>query len=209
MRRAIINVASGSWYPRGQKRLVDSLETHGERADRLLWTDRLPKHSPSHSQEPYGFKVYGFLAALMNGYDQCLWLDSSVMLCKPLTQIWDWTTEDGYCFGNDGWHVGQWCNDAGLETMGLTREEAWKVPLMDGKLIALDFNSKIGMDFLRGWKDYLDKGVFRGEHYGPQQHRHDITAGAVVAHRLGMKLRTEFVTMGTCADGTFVKAYGL
>ena len=205
-RRAIINVASGRWYPAGQRRLVDSLESFGDTSDRLLWTNRLPKHSPAHSDDPYAFKVFAFLAALMNGYDQCLWLDSSVMLCKPLDQIWDWVDADGYCFGNDGWFVGQWCNDSGLETMGLTRDEAWKVPLMDGKLIGLDLNSKIGMDFLRGWKDYLDQGVFRG---GWEDHRHDITAGSVVAHRLGMRLRNDFVTMGQCDGKTFVKAYGL
>lgn len=206
MSRAILNVAAGRWYPRGQDRLAKSLNEHHETADHLFWRNRLPKHSPPHSQDPYAFKAFAFAAALMNGYDQALWLDASVMLCKPLTQIWEWISEDGYCFGNDGWFVGQWCNDQGLETMGLTRDEAWGVPLMDGKLIGLDFNSKIGMDFFRGWMGYLEQGVFRG---GWADHRHDITAGAVVAHRLGMKLRTDFVTMGSCADGTFVKAYGL
>lgn len=206
MRRAIVNVASGRWYPEGQRRLAKSLDEHGETTDRLFWTNRLPKHSPSHKVHPYAFKVYAFLAALMNSYDQVLWLDSSVMLCRPIDQVWEWTTEDGYCFGNDGWFVGQWANDNALNIMGLARDEAWKIPLMDGKLIALDLNSEVGMNFLRGWKDYADKGVFQG---GWTDHRHDITAGSVVAHRLGMKLRTDFVTMGSCADGTFVKAYGL
>lgn len=206
MKRAIVNVAYGSWYPRGQVRLAKSLSDHHEQADRLFWTNHYPPHCPTHKHTPYAFKPYAFGYALMKGYDQVLWLDSSVMLCKPLTQIWDWIDADGYCFGNDGWFVGQWCNDAGLETMGLTRDEAWKVPLMDGKLIGLNLRSEVGRSFLRRWFDYCDKGVFNGNW---QDHRHDITAGAVIAHRLGMKLRTEFVTMGTCADGTFVKAYGL
>lgn len=209
MRRAIVNVSVGSWYPRGAQRLRTSLTTHGETADRMFFINRYPPLSPSHQENQYAFKPYAFCAALMNGYDHVLWLDSSVMLCRPLDDVWNWIAEDGYCFGNDGWFVGQWSNDHALEEMGLTREEAWKVPLMDGKLIGLDLSSEIGRGFLRQWKSYADQGLFRGEWYGPQAHRHDITCGAVIAHRSGMKLRTDFVTLGTCADGTYVKAYGL
>lgn len=204
--RAIINVSIGSWYPRGQRRLKKSLNRFGEEADYLFWTDELPPGSPSHEDTPYAFKPYAFLAARDRGYTQAVWFDSSVQLCQPLDKVWAYIAEDGYCFGDDGWFVGQWCNDAALMAMGLSREEAWKVPLMDGKIIGLDFTSDIGAAFLQGWKDYADQGVFRGSW---EDHRHDITVGAVVAHRLGMKLRPEFVTRGTCADGTLVRAAGM
>lgn len=208
-KRAIVNVSVGSWYPEGAKRLAVTLDEHGEDADRLFWTNCYPPHSPTHKSTPYAFKPFAFAAALMNGYEQVLWLDSSVMLCKPIDQIWEWTSQDGYCFGNDGWFVGQWCNDNVLGIMGLTRDEAWDIPLMDGKLIGLDLRSDVGRSFLRQWLEGAEQGLFRGSWSGPQAHRHDITVGSIIAHRLGMRLRTDFVTMGHCDGKTFVRAFGL
>lgn len=206
MKRAIINVAAGSWYGLGQRRLGLSLDRHGEDADRLFWTDTFPPGSPPHSANPYAFKPYAFTEAKRQGYESVLWFDASVQLCRPIDDIWDWITSDGYCFGNDGWFVGQWCNDAGLEMMGLSRDEAWSIPLMDGKIIGLNLTHPKGINFLTMWKAYADLGVFQGSW---EDHRHDITAGAVIAHRMGMKLRDNFLTMGDCSEGTYIKAAGM
>ena len=206
VKRAILNVAVGKWYPRGSARLRKSLIAHGESAHKLFYVNRYPPGCPPHDHNPYAFKPYAFLAAAERGFDQALWLDSSVELCRPLNDVWNWIEEDGYCFGNDGWFVGQWANERSLEKMDLTREEAWDIPLMDGKIIGLNLRHPKGLEFLRQWKDYADKGVFRGAWHN---HRHDITAGAVVAHRMGLQLRNHFLTMGECKGDTYIRAGGM
>lgn len=198
MKRVVLNVATGTRYPPGQTRLLESLP---EDTETMTWTDEFPPGSPTHTQVPYAFKCYAFLVAIAQGYDQALWLDSSVVLNKPLSEIWDYVDEDGYCFGIEGWTVGQWINDKALGILDLTRQEAWDISLMEGKVIGLDFHNDLAMEWFNAWLDYMEKGAFNGSW---DDHRHDISVGAVVANRLGMKLRTSMISFLPNREGHFL-----
>lgn len=185
--RAIVNVAVGGNYEAGQKRLAESLDAFDETADRLFFTD-WPRRS--HLDVPYGFKPDAFSEALRASHSHVLWLDASCWLVKPLDAAWGQIEADGYLLGQEGWSLGQWCRQEVLEEAGLTREEANRITLIEGKMIGLDLGSDTGKDFLDAWMQASEDGWFNGDW---SNHRHDISAGAIIAHRMGLKLTPHLI----------------
>lgn len=210
-RRCIVSVATGGWYPRGQQRCFDSLEEKGENATRLFWRDELPPGCPSHEDAPYAFKPYAFQHARQLGFDQAIWLDASVWLHKkPLADIWARIDDDGWYLEHDGNMVGNWTSDRVLEVMRITRDQAMDIPLIEGKLIGLDFHNETACKFLDCWLALADAGAFYGRwsnedgHESPDPrcygHRHDISCGSPLAHELGMTLQP-YKRLGFPANG--------
>lgn len=209
-RRAILNVATGGWYVAGGQRLFDSIEERGEGATRLFWRDAYPPNSPTHADAPYAFKPYAFARARELGHDQALWMDASVWAIKPLTTIWGRMDLDGWYLEPDGHVVGNWIGDTQLNMLGLTRDQAMDMPLIEGKLIGLDFRNDTANRFLDEWLRLADMGAFAGrwdnadgfESADPRcrGHRHDIACGSPLAHRLGMRLQP-YKMLGFPANG--------
>lgn len=200
-RRAILNVGTGHRYPLGQQRLFDTLQERDENATRLFWRDEYPPGSPTHEQVPYAFKPHAFLAALELGFDQALWMDASCWLLKPIDLIWELIGEHGYYLEPDGHLLGEWISDACLGIVELTRDEALRMPLIEGKLIGLDLRDPVALDFLHGWVDLAARGGFQGDWTNEHRqvssdprcrgHRHDISCGSPLADSLGMRVRRE------------------
>jgi hypothetical protein len=200
MRRAILNVATGGWYPAGQQRLFDSIEERGDNATRLFWRDQLPPGSPTHEKAPYAFKPYAFLYARTLGFDQALWMDASCWAIRPLDTVWGRMDEHGWWLEPDGHMVGEWISDVALELLGLSRDEVMRMPLIEGKLIGLDFRNRTACRFLNEWVAIADAGGFNGPWTNEngqasmdgrcRGHRHDIACGSPVVHRLGMRMQT-------------------
>lgn len=200
-RRAIVSVAVGAWYPNGQQRLFDSLEERGENATRLFWRDAYPPGSPSHEEAPYAFKPHAFRVTRKLGFDQALWLDASVWADKRLDDIWARLDADGYYFEPDGNMVGEWISDAALELVGLTRDETMTMPLIEGKLIGLDFRDPTAQVFLEEWLSLAERGGFHGAWTNDdgsvstdprcRGHRHDIACGSPIVASLGLGLQKQ------------------
>lgn len=206
--RAIVNIACGSWYPKGQRRLRDSLIAAGDKTERIF-LKRFP--GKTHAQQPYGFKCDAFREAQRRGYEQVLWLDASCWFKRDLTPAWEQIESDGYLLGLEGWKVGEWCSPEVLEMAGYTREQAMEIDLMLGGIIGLDLSSPIGNRFLDRWEHARDQGWFNGSW---RNHRHDMTAGSFIAYELGMKLtpHTLAFSSGRRPDGppeAFVYARGM
>lgn len=223
-RRAVLNVACGQWFPVGQQRLFDSLEERQENATRLFWRDEYPPNSPTHEDAPYAFKPYAFQHARTLGFDQAIWLDASVWLHKkPLADIWARIDEDGWYLEPDGHVVGEWISDATLALFHLTRDEAMSLPLIDGKLIGLDFRNAKAAEWLDCWLALADSGAFNGAWTNDngevstdprcRGHRHDISCGSPLAADLGMSLqpfkRLGFPGNGEPGDEIIVLAAGM
>lgn len=129
MKRCIINVAVGGWYPRGQQRLRYSLEEQDRKcgADLMFW-DRWPPGSPAHSELPFAFKSYAFRLAREAGYQQILWLDAACWAVRSLQPLWSKLDRDGFVFINNGWTMASCSSDFALEFFGYkTRDEAEKL----------------------------------------------------------------------------------
>lgn len=222
IRRAILSVATGGWYPRGQQRLFDSLQERGEDATRLFWRDQYPPGSPTHEQAPYAFKPYSFQAARELGFDHAFWLDSSCWMLRRLDPIWNAIENDGYYFEPDGHVVGEWCSDAALNLLMLDRDETMTMPLIEGKAIGLDLRDSAALAFLNEWTRLADAGAFNGpwtnENGGASSdprcrgHRHDISIASPLVASFGLAMQARrhvaFASNGNPGDSCLM-AQGL
>lgn len=210
MIRAIVNVSVGSArYCQHCCRLSHELLKQPIGATSLFWMNMLPPHSPSHDAVPYAFKVYAIAASRRMGYSSILWMDSSIVPLENLEPLWAEIEEKGYWFSenfpcartDERYNCGQWTSDAALEPLGITREEAFNIPLVIATSFGLDFKHKIAGTFFDEWVRLAEgKQAFIGpwaNTHGEASpdprvlgHRHDQTAASVLAYRLGMKLTT-------------------
>lgn len=199
-RTCVLSVASGRWYPLGQRRLVASLRTHRLEADVLTWTDDLPPGSPTHAQTPYAFKVFAFEHARREGYDRAIWMDCSLVALRPPRRILAWLDEHGSFLSLQKSHMlGEWISDAALAATGMDRERAMTLHAVDACLLGLDFRDQRSREFLTHWMRHAADGVsFPGPWTNERGaaspdprvkgHRHDQAVAGVLAHRLGMPL---------------------
>lgn len=177
----IVNFATGS-YIKGQQRLSKSLNGHKQ----LMLSSYTAIGSPTHSESPYEFKI-GAIEAALKLDDIVLWCDSSLWRVGDLTVIEDIIKKDGYFLTEAGHWVGDWTNEFTRNYFNLTEEES-KSPggmfMFSAGFIGFDKNSPIAQDFLSQWKASAKAGCFKGS---VLNHRHDQSAGSIIAQRMGLK----------------------
>lgn len=183
-------------YRRGQQRLSESLNGYKQ----LMLNDFVSLGSPTHKESPYEFKVHAIGEAWK--YDPVvLWVDSSMWLVGDLTKIENIIKRDGYFMSEAGHWVGSWTNLHTWNYFKLTEEEA-QVPggfcMFSAGLLGLDRNSPIAVEFFKQWKASALAGCFRGDW---SNHRHDMTAGSIIAQRLGMKFQRGGEHMSYIGEG--------
>lgn len=193
MKRAILNVATGH-YVVGQARL----RKLAMGADFLAWSDALPPNSPPHRDVPYAFKAHAIEYARLQGYDLIMWCDACIMPIRSMEPLWQRIERDGYWMSRNGWTNGQWCSDAALPLLDLTREQAFAQPHVVATAFGLNLRSEIGLVFASQYLRYAQNGAYKGpwtnEHREASAdkrvlgHRHDQTAASVLAHRLAFNL---------------------
>jgi len=205
--RAVVNVSMGGHYSRLHDRMSSAFLQQGE-ANIISWKDSLPSASPSHDDVPYAFKLHAMEAAVRQGYSTVLWVDSSIIPVKSLKPLWDLIESQGYWFSANlpygsttkpRWTCGEWTCDAALAPLGITREEAFQIPLVIATSFGLDIRHQIAQTFLAEWGKlvrgrtamlgpWTNQGFRASQDERVLGHRHDQTVASVVAHRLGMKL---------------------
>ena len=177
----VVNFANGS-YLKGQKRLSNSLNGHKQ----LMLSDYISIGSPTHSESPYQFKIHAIESAL-NHDPIVLWADASMWCVGDLSIIENLIINDGYFLTESGHWVGSWTNQYTRDYFKLTPEEV-KVPggmfMFSAGFVGLNRYSPIAMEFLTQWKQSALAGCFRGSWV---DHRHDMSAGSIIAQRLKMK----------------------
>jgi hypothetical protein len=171
-------------YSRGQKRLEASLNGY----KKLMLNSYEAINSPTHQNNPYAFKLHAIEAAWE--FDPIvLWADSSFWRVGDLSKIEKLIIEDGYFMSEAGAWVGDWCNKHTRQWFNLTEEEA-KVPggmfMFSAGLLGLNRDSPIAQEFFKQWKASCNAGCFIGDY---REHRHDQTAGSIIAQRMRMKFQ--------------------
>jgi hypothetical protein len=109
--RAVVNVATGAHYMKGQQRLVEWLALNGE--PYRIWNDGtgIPHGSPTHLHRNYAFKGYALEAAAREGGTSLLWCDASIIPVRDLMPLWKRIEEEGYWISRTGWSNYQWTSD--------------------------------------------------------------------------------------------------
>lgn len=189
----------GSSFTEKLGRWASSFALYSSDARLVTFNDVLPTGSPTHQDRPYAFKVYAIKDALRMGATRVLWTDASVVAIKSLEPLWNLIERQGYWFSDNGeWNCGEWTCDSALEPLGITREEAFRIPQIAATAFGLDLRQEIGRAFLTEL-EYLSKTSafcgpwvnFNGEASPDKRvlgHRHDQTAASVIVWRMGLKM---------------------
>lgn len=214
MKSCVISLATNDrQYPKGLKRLEQSLKRMKFHGDFIYWDRVYPSDCPTQLEAPLAFKPFCFLEAKKRGYDLILWIDASGVVVRPLDSIFKTIEQEGYAvFRNNQKSIGEWCSDEALNSFNLTREEALKLPEITGGVIGLNMRNEIAVEFLNRWYEKAIDGItFRGvrdrfanlDDYEDikwnktkrvskdprvRGHRHDQTVAGIIVSQLGMKI---------------------
>ena len=208
MKRAIINVAVGSWYPRGQRRMYETLQNVGYAGDTLFWNDRMPPGCPDHNDMMYGFKAYALEMARAMGYGPALWCDASTWFLHNPEPIFERIERDGYyLWRNPCEDLGESGADIAMLTLGMDREESFGLPSAVATVFGLDLSSKVGSEVLTRYGRAARDGAFNAPPHndpnGPswvpglrsacgstdprvKSCRQDQTVLGIIAHQMGL-----------------------
>jgi hypothetical protein len=234
MRRAVVNVGTGSIYQRGTNTLRNSVAKYGN-CDFVSWQDPLPKDWPKHSDVAYGFKAFSLREASKD-HDLLLWADSSVVAIRSMEPLWEKIEREGAFVPLNGWFNSEWTCDAAYEDLfpGVPLEEARernKIPHAVATTFGMNLHSSVGNELLSEYFRLANTRAFCGPwsnldcpehwqqdpsrmgHCGPPSvrgHRHDQSSLSVIAHRLGITLTPcpEFFSYPPPAENTILVNVG-
>ena len=199
MKTCILNFSSkdNKIYMKGQRRLAQSLKSVKYKGDVILWQSESQFGCPPHSKVPYAFKPYALDWARSQGYDLALWLDASFYAIRPIEPVFNTIENEGYLMQNDGNRLGHWAHDKCLNKYDMTRDEAMGIKMYAAGCTGLNFANEKAQTYLKMWLEAATDGEsFQGPHkYDTKKvsdkrlrgHRHDMSVGSVLAHKLDMK----------------------
>lgn len=156
-KNCVVNASYGGWYPLGLERMRGSLQHHGFDGDCLGWVNKFPAGCPAHEVIPYAFKPLVMRVAMNSGYENVLWLDSSVWAIRNPAPIFDYIANIGPALWVQGDQLGEWASDASIEKFGITRECAMAIPLLQGGIWG--FNTARDRDLVEQYCAYALDGV--------------------------------------------------
>src|ERR1700735_3619574 len=107
MTRAVVNVATGARYQRGQARLLQALAKYGTATAVAMHWGSIALVWPPHAERPYAFKAYALMSASIS-HDLLLWCDSSILPLRSLEPLWERIERDGYWFSDNGYSNYTW-----------------------------------------------------------------------------------------------------
>jgi hypothetical protein len=194
VRACIINVAKGGWYPKGQKRLLDSLVYHGNVRDVRHWTD-FP-NDLYDKNNGYNVKPSAFEQVMNEGYTHILWLDSSVWAVQNPELMFDHINEHGYYLWKNGYNCAQECSDVCLDYFKVSRDDAEKMPCVSTSMFGVNLFNPKGKEFIERWLQSARDGIFNGSRLHDNQsadprflwHRQDQSPASIIANQMGLHL---------------------
>lgn len=188
----IINAAWGHWYPKGQRRLVESLNNVCFKGDVLTWSNQnINKYFDV--KQPYTIKLGAWHEALQGGYNNILWLDCSAWAIRSPDKIFKIIENEGGYFFDSGFKLGQCATDSDLDFAGWDRDDAMELEMICSGVFGLNMNDKRSHDFLEWFFEAKNYGVFgtsRIHNNGSQDPRYlfgrqDQTAATIAFHKAG------------------------
>lgn len=202
-KRCIVNVATGDFYIKKQERLINSFVRavdnitliysdrtaewntgRGTGIDLICWRNLLPPGSQSHSDSPYGFKVYAINDALSRGYTSVLWIDSpAYAVAQSVAPLFEKIEKEGYYAMSHVDPLNNWINDKTLERMAVNREDIAGFNLPSGSCYGFDLKEvdaigaeyfKSGLSIFKTLQQLEKEGYFKSEVMSDvSAHRHD------------------------------------
>jgi hypothetical protein len=179
-------------------RLIDSAAEHWK-GDMLVYSPDFNTHeyrgvtihrgypkpvgvkSFTHQEMPYQFKTAMIQLALEQGYERIIWLDSSMIIKKDLTPLFEYGIGFFHNLGHDTW---KYLSDKATRMLDVSEDELKKIPQVWGGAFALDFTNDVASEFFEQLKEYSVNGSFKdapSNRPGFIAHRHDQSVMSVLA----------------------------
>ena len=195
-KRCIVNVATGEFYCKLQKRLLRSLyksvdnvinvginghyapikmNNEGTDIDLMLWTDCLPFGSKTHEESPYGFKVHAIQEAIKRGYTSILWLDSPAhAVKKDISPIFEKIEKEGYYAMSHVDPLENWVKMSSIQSLNLKPHDLNGQNLPSGSCYGFDLANEDIADLFYEFECEERDGMFKSERISENGwHRHD------------------------------------
>lgn len=201
-------IGIGSWYSRGIARMIERFNIVSPGYKIQAWVNCYPPGSPGpvivdgYDYGPYCAKPFALDYARQSGATQAILLDAAFFPIRSIQPMVEHIQRNGYYLCANGFSVGEWCSDAALEAMYVSRESAFEMPEVSSYCVGVDFNSLQAYAMLDTWKRTAwSQNIFPGHHTAGSQgrnpgfvstdqrvkgHRHDQSALSIIAHGLKM-----------------------
>lgn len=195
LRVAFVSFADGK-YRKIAARLRSSLQKVGFNGDCIIHQNFAEIDSPTHAECPYAFKAYAIRKHFTSGkYDVVVWVDSSVYAKKPVEAFSQYIYDAGHVFfDNIGFSVGDFTSDECLCLNGMSREEAFRTPMIMAGIMGFSTRCPLSAQFIERFCTAALDGSFagpwryEGRTDGVRGHRHDQSAASIIIRQLGIQV---------------------
>jgi hypothetical protein len=198
----LTSVGIDTIYPRLLDHLVASCASYDVNIQ--SWKT-LPPNARTHSESPYGFKVYAIREAIASGYQIIVWADSAVFLVADPTPFFELVVEKGIVVLGQGDRLDKWVNDKSIKEFGAVREKLKDYWLLSGTVFGFDVRNPAALSFLDELERY-EKGDWYCEDGQEndsvyKQHRHDEAIMSLLVYRHGIEVQNAYDYMNGGTDG--------
>ena len=206
----ICTIGISGWYPRGVARMINEFQRVSPGYRIAAWVNATPAGGAySVVVDGYDYTAYcskpHAMQRISRSCDIGLWLDASFYPVKHISPLIDYVATRGFYAAPDGFAVGEWASDHALDKMGVTRDQAMKIPGMASGCVGMDFRRPENVKLVNDWRDFawLIPGAHTndneaGRKWGTRNvghvsddprccgHRHDQTVLSLLAHNAGI-----------------------
>lgn len=188
-------------FPSGIARIREDLKRYNFTGSVMTWDRDYPLGAPTQQEAHGAFKPFCFYEAVNAGHNLILWLDASIRLKREIEPLFEIIRQRGYLICRENHSVGEYCTDAALGSLAISREEAFEMPSCRSGVLGINTRDDRSVEFLRQWRERaLDGVTFQGPKWSGvlgwprtasedprvKGHRCDQTAASVIALKLGM-----------------------
>jgi len=163
--------------------MIDSVKEIGLETDFMICSPdhQLTEHNGvtihkwkgiSHKDRPYGFKPALFDAARLKGYEQIIWIDSTVRILRNPDKALDYAGTNGFTiYDNVGHPLKYYIDEHAIKNLGATDIE--ECPQIMACVIVMDVRFEHVNKILDEWIRQADLGSFNDGKGAEKGHRHD------------------------------------
>jgi hypothetical protein len=165
-----------------------------------------PHHRGLPGAVPYAFKAHAIKKAMDEGAEDLLWMDSVVYATKEIHRIWEHIQRDGYLFfDNLGFSVGDYTSDSCLAKHGMTREDAFRAPMIMACVMGFHVSNPVTKKFLERYiaaatdgvsyqgcdnieKSWTNEDLQVSQDMRCKGHRHDQSVASIIINQMNLKI---------------------
>lgn len=145
----------------------------------------------THQEIPYQFKPALFLEARRKGYEQVIWMDSTVKLLRHPQKALDYAGTNGItAYDNVGHPLRWYITKKAVENLGIHPQTLETLPQIMACVIVMDLTHTHVNEILDEWARQAEIGSFndgQGYHHEFKSHRHDQAVLSYLIFKYGQK----------------------